>query len=191
MKAHTCTRPETEWLSQDVGGRRHAQCWIFIWSATFIFLWWKGHHCYIFQHKELNLVSHLHPHPVLRWSTREKKKFANGDPLGCMCTFPKAQGRAASQVENVFAEWVTSPEHQVPQHWAYIILPAWTCWNGLSCPRWHLIPATQITSVHMQVLRTFNKQCACIKKSAYKVYELKHMGNPHYTRHRSILAAGF
>lgn len=140
--------------------------------------------------KELNLVSHLHPRPVLRWSTL-KKKFANRDPLGCTCTSPKAQGRAASQAENIFAEWVTSPEHQVPQHWAYIILSAWTRWNGLSCPRWHLILATHITCVHMQVLKTFNKQCACIKESAYKVYERKHMGNPHYTRHRSILAAEF
>lgn len=119
----------------------------------------------------------------------KKKKFANGDPLGCTCTSPKAQGRALSQVEYVFVEWVTSPEHQVPQHWAYIILSAWTHWNGLSCPRWHLIPATQITCVHVQVLRMFKKQCAGIKKSAYNVHEFKHMENPHYIHHSSILTA--
>lgn len=191
MKAHTCTHPEKEWVSQDVGGRRHAQCCIFIWwGGTFIFLWWRGHRCYIFQHKRAEFSQPSASSSSSEMSTL-KKKFANRDPLGCTCTSPKAQGRAASQAENIFAEWVTSPEHQVPQHWAYIILSAWTRWNGLSCPRWHLILATHITCVHMQVLKTFNKQCACIKESAYKVYERKHMGNPHYTRHRSILAAEF
>lgn len=47
------------------------------------------------------------------------------------------------------------------------LVSAWTHWNGLSCPLWHLIWATQITCVHIQVLRPFNKQWAFIKKNVY------------------------
>lgn len=61
----------------------------------------------------------------------KNKTFANGDPLSCTCTPPKAQGRARSQVENVFAEWVTSPEYQVPQHWACLCVDTLE-WSFLS-----------------------------------------------------------
>lgn len=118
-RCHESTHVHPPWNTMSkpgMGGSCHTRCWIVFWSRTSILLWQGGRRCYIFHWKRAEFIKPVICILIKLWDCLLIRSSAHGGAPSSTFTSPKAQGRAASQVENIFAELVTFPEHQDPQY---------------------------------------------------------------------------